>query len=179
MKSSITVGRSSSCDIIIPHDGVSRVHARISVAGGQYIYENLGKNGTVIGGRYIGNERVPVAAGTEILMAGRVPLPWAQVYQMLPLGGVRPYEADTNAGGMYGAAGGGYTPASQQSIEIWWGILAFLFPIVGWILYFAWKNQYPKKASQANIIAWVAVGVYLLIGLINAANRPTVYYFWY
>ena len=71
MKPSITIGRSSHCDIIVPDDRVSREHARISLVGGEYVYEDLSKNGSVIGGRVI-HGRATVAPGAEILLAGRV-----------------------------------------------------------------------------------------------------------
>ena len=85
MKSTITIGRSSHCDIIIPNDSVSREHARVSIVGGNYVYEDVGKNGSVIGGRVIHGQRVTIAAGTDVLLAGKVPLPWAQIYSMIPL----------------------------------------------------------------------------------------------
>lgn len=71
MKSTITIGRSSHCDIIIPHASISREHARISLNGGRYIYENIGRNGSVLGGRIIYNEKIVVAPGAEILLAGK------------------------------------------------------------------------------------------------------------
>lgn len=157
MKSTITIGRSSSCDIIIPYEKVSREHARISVVGGQYVYEDLGKNGSVICGRIIHGQKVSVAAGTEILLAGKVPLPWAQVYSMLPMQGVRPFEGETN----YNPYSGGHEVVyvKDDSIGVGWGILAFLIPLAGWIMYFVWKEESPHKASQASTIAWIGFGI--------------------
>lgn len=163
MKSVITIGRSSSCDIIIPHEKVSREHARISVVGGQYVYEDVGKNGSVIGGRIIHGQKVSVAAGTEILLAGKVPLPWTQVYSMLPLQGVRPFEVGTN----YTPHAGGQKVVyvKEDSIGVGWGILAFLIPIAGWIMYFVWKDESPHKASQASTIAWIGFAINFIIVL--------------
>lgn len=157
MKSTITIGRSSSCDIIIPYEKVSREHARISIVGGQYVYEDVGKNGSVIGGRIIHGQKVSVAAGTEILLAGKVPLPWAQVYSMLPLQGVRPFEGETR----YNPHPGGQEVVyvKEDSIGVGWGILAFLIPLAGWIMYFVWKEESPHKASQASTIAWIGFGI--------------------
>lgn len=157
MKSVITVGRSSHCDIIIPNENISREHARIYVAGGHYVYEDVGKNGSVINGRVINGEKIAVAAGAEILLAGKIPLPWAQIYSMLPLSGVKPYDGETK----YHPAGGGYSQkefvcVAEDNIGVGWGILAFFIPIAGWIMYFVWKDEYPHKASQANIIAWIS-----------------------
>ena len=155
MKSTITIGRSSHCDIIIPNDSISREHARISVVGGHYVYEDIGKNGSVIGGRILHGEKMAIAAGAEVLLAGKVPLPWAQVYSMLPLHGVRPYEHETQ----YHSVGGGSLQRREENIGIGWGILAFLIPIAGWIMYFVWKDESPNKASQANVIAWISFAI--------------------
>ena len=158
MKSTITIGRSSHCDIIIPNDSVSREHGRLSIIGGSYVYEDVGKNGSVIGGRIIHGQRVTIAAGTEVLLAGKVPLPWAQIYTMLPLKGVRPYDSDTHYEHEQ------YVYGTDDGIGIGYGILAFLIPLAGWIMYFIWKDNSSKKASQANTIAWVSFIINILGG---------------
>jgi len=163
MKSTITIGRSSSCDIIIPHEKVSREHARVSIVGGQYVYEDVGKNGSVIGGRIIHGQKVTVAAGTEILLAGKVPLPWAQIYSMLPLQGVRPFEGATNYNHPAGSPNNVHI--EEDSISAGWGILAFLIPLAGWIMYFVWKDESPHKASQASTIAWIGFAINVIIAL--------------
>lgn len=38
-----------------------------------------------------------------------------------------------------------------------WGILGFLFPIVGLVLYLVWRNEQPKNARSAGIGALVNV----------------------
>lgn len=35
--------------------------------------------------------------------------------------------------------------------NIGWAILGFFIPIVGWILYFSWKNSKPGNAKMAGI----------------------------
>jgi len=151
----ITIGRSSKCDIIVPHDSVSRIHAHLSVVGGKYVYEDVSKHGSVINGQYMQSRRVTVAPGTEILLAGKVPLPWKQIYRRLPLHGVDAYNAETTY------CGGGYQVANptptkhDDGIGIGWGILAFFIPLAGWIMYFIWKDDTPRRASQANTIAWI------------------------
>lgn len=161
MKSSITIGRSSHCDIIIPNDSVSREHGRLSIVGGNYVYEDVGKNGSVIGGRVIHGQRVTVAAGTEILLAGKVPLPWAQIYTMLPLKGVRPFDNETHYEPVQNQSPQ-YVYVEDESIGVGYGILAFLIPLAGWIMYFIWKDSSPKKASQANTIAWISFVINIL-----------------
>ena len=42
----ITIGRSSKCDIVVPYEGVSRIHAEISITGNQYIFKDLSTNGS-------------------------------------------------------------------------------------------------------------------------------------
>ncbi len=161
MKSTITIGRSSRCDIIIPNDSVSREHARLSIVGGNYVYEDVGKNGSVIGGRVIHGQRITIAAGTEILLAGKVPLPWAQIYSMLPLKGVRPYDDDTHYEPVRNNSTQ-YVYVTDENIGVGYGILAFLIPLAGWIMYFVWKEDSPKKASQANTIAWISFVINML-----------------
>ena len=166
MKSTITIGRSSHCDIIIPNDSVSREHARVSIVGGNYVYEDVGKNGSVIGGRVIHGQRVTIAAGTDVLLAGKVPLPWAQIYSMIPLKGVRPYENETHYEPVQNNSPQ-YVYVTDESIGVGYGILAFLIPIAGWIMYIIWKDDSPKKASQANTIAWISF-VINIIGVLAA-----------
>ena len=158
----LTIGRSSQCDIIIPHNNVSRVHARISVIGGKYVYEDVSKHGSYIGGQLLKSGKATIAPGTEVLLAGQVPLPWGQIYSQLPLQGKNAFEAETSYNG------GGYQvinyqgAKSDESIGVGWGILAFIIPIAGWIMYFIWKDDTPKRASQANVIAWIGFILNLL-----------------
>lgn len=166
---SITIGRSSDCDIILPPDPkVSRIHAKVSVVGGKYLYEDLGKNGSVMNGQWLNGKSVSIAPGTPIMIAGKIPLPWGQIYQMLPLSGVKPYEKSTEIHGVgrhqmrssYSNSSEGY---AEPSLGIGWGILAFLIPLAGWIMYFVWKDQTPKRAQQACTLAWCGFGLNLLM----------------
>lgn len=153
----LVIGRSSQCDIIVPQNNVSRVHARISIVGGKYVFEDVSKHGSYIGGQLLKSGRTTIAPGTEILLAGQVPLPWGQIYSQLPLQGNNAFEAETSySGGRYQVVD--YQHARpDESIGIGWGILAFLIPIAGWIMYFVWKDDTPKRASQASTIAWIGV----------------------
>lgn len=165
----LTIGRSSQCDIIIPNDSVSRVHARISIVGGQYVYEDVSKYGSVVAGQFINGGKITVSPGTEIMLAGKVPLPWNQIYSQLPLQGSRPYENATHAG---------YQPVRQQgeSIGVGWGILSFFIPIAGWILYFVWKDQTPRRASQAATLAWIGFGIGFVLNLLSYCAAFASYY---
>ena len=79
----ITIGR-VECDIIISDSSISRKHATISLVNGQYVYNDISKNGTTINGRVYQNEKVVITPGTPIYLANKVPLPWAQILMLLP-----------------------------------------------------------------------------------------------
>lgn len=40
--------------------------------------------------------------------------------------------------------------------NFWWGLLSFLIPLVGIILFFAWRTQYPARAKVCLI--WGIIG---------------------
>lgn len=83
MNATVTIGRSSECNIMVSDGNVSRIHARISRVGGQYVFEDVSSNGSVLNGQVIHGRRITVAPGANILLAGRVPFPWNEVYKML------------------------------------------------------------------------------------------------
>lgn len=162
----ITIGRSSSCDIVIADEGISRIHAEISLVGNQYCFKDVSKNGSSINGQMINNQKVVVAPGTTILLGNRIPLPWAQIYAQLPLSGVRPYEQETRItpGGAAGNAQPSYGSSfKEDSLAVGWGILAFLIPLAGWIMYFCWKDETPHRASKAAQVAWIGFAVNIIL----------------
>lgn len=55
------------------------------------------------------------------------------------------------------------TSSSEDSAGIGWIILALLLPIVGFILYFVWKSNYPKKASHILVAAIIGFVVNFII----------------
>lgn len=160
----ITIGR-VDCDIIISDSNISRKHATISLVNGQYVYNDISKNGTTINGRVYQNEKVVITPGTPIYLANKVPLPWSQILMLLPNSPVKvqghhnPYEYETVVG---------QVPVKQEeSIGAGWGILSFLFPIIGFILYFVWKDTANYKAKQAANIAWISIAISFVIGFIS------------
>jgi len=46
-------------------------------------------------------------------------------------------------------------------------IISFLFPFVGWILYFVFKDENQEKASDCAKAAWIGFGVSFAIGFIG------------
>lgn len=56
---------------------------------------------------------------------------------------------------------------NEQSISIGSAILCFLFPVVGWILYIQWKQDFPEKAKACEKVAkWAFLlhyAIYLLL----------------
>lgn len=83
------------------------------------------------------------------------------------------------ANSYYGGAQQNNTCNSQpekkdDSDAVGWGFLGFFFPIVGFILWLVWKNEYPKRARGAGIGCLVSViistvGVMLYVFIIILA----------
>ena len=48
------------------------------------------------------------------------------------------------------ADGSEKTPAKRDGSSFWWGLLGFLIPLVGLILYIVWRNDYPLRAKSAG-----------------------------
>ena len=48
-----------------------------------------------------------------------------------------------------------------------WGILGFLFPLVGLVLYLVWKDNYPNRSSSAGAGAIVGTVVIVIITIIS------------
>jgi uncharacterized membrane protein YukC len=45
---------------------------------------------------------------------------------------------------------------SNEGIGFGLGLLAFLIPLAGWIMYFVWKDETPKRAGQAGLIGTIS-----------------------
>lgn len=78
-----TIGRDTSCDIVIPDstDVVSRVHASLKVKGnGKYVLIDQSRNGTYVNGiKMSANEEIPVSRKDTISFAHIHDLDWNQI----------------------------------------------------------------------------------------------------
>lgn len=70
----------------------------------------------------------------------------------------------------------------QESGAIGWGILGFLIPIVGLILFIVWRQTKPKSSKAAGIGALISVILSIILTIIMFAvlgsvisNTPTIY----
>lgn len=157
----ITIGRSSKCDIVIADSRISRVHAEMSIVNNQYVFHDVSRNGSILGGRIISGERVCVAPGADILLANHIPLPWAQIYAMLPIHAISPYEQSTHSVHI-----DNIEHHRSDKLSAGWIILSFFFPIIGWILYFFWKDESPQKAYNVAKWAWIGFGFNFLLTIL-------------
>ena len=122
----------------------------------------MSKNGTVINGRIYHNEKIVLSPGTPVFLANKVQLPWPQVLMLLPNSSVQvnPYGEET--------VNSGQVPQVQEeTIGIGWGILSFIFPLIGFILYFVWNDSSHRKAKQAASIAGISIAIDFVVGFIG------------
>ena len=54
-------------------------------------------------------------------------------------------------------------PAKEDGSSFWWGLLGFLIPIVGLILYIVWRNDYPLRAKSVGKGALAGVITVILL----------------
>lgn len=47
-----------------------------------------------------------------------------------------------------------------------WTCLSFTFPMIGFILWLAWKNYQPTKATTVCFAAWIGLSVSLFLNLV-------------
>jgi|GEM_PF-1336421 Uncharacterized conserved protein, contains FHA domain len=162
----ITIGRSSQCDIILSDGNISRIHAEIFLNNGQYVYFDKSNNGSNVGGQIINNKKIVVAPETNILLANKIPLPWDRVYTLLPLSRHSVNEAETMHHVNYHSThiqkvpyhqgNQADYPVNNDKLSIGWGILAFLIPLAGLIMYFVWKDETPSRANAAGIVGIIS-----------------------
>ena len=71
LATSTRIGRSSSCDLVVDDDSVSRRHAEIALRGGVCVIRDLGScNGTMVNGRTV--QRARLRRGDELQLGETV-----------------------------------------------------------------------------------------------------------
>lgn len=166
----ITVGSSGDNDIQINNQYVSRHHLVIRglefplTGSTKYSIEITDKstNGTGVDGRPLRNGSMVIDYdGTvnlpEVLLAARAecPLNWNEVVGKLKMRGWNPVRVVPSPPGPV-----------PESLNVFLGIVCFLFPLVGWILWGVWKTEHPQKASTASTIAWVGFIINIIFTII-------------
>lgn len=66
-------------------------------------------------------------------------------------------------GTRYGNGGDSSAAGASTGIKI----VSFLFPIIGWILYFIYKDEQSVKAGECAKFAWIGFGVAFVLGFIS------------
>lgn len=164
----ISVGRDPKCDIVVndPAEKVSRRHMDISweetSEGTLYTFHDRSTNGSMVNEKYIKGESYTwylwerTGLAPKIILAGTVILDWSKVTALkIQKSYVPPIVPDPPPPPI--------PPDNEDRLNFWYGLLAFICPLAGWILGAKWKNQYPKKAKSANIVAWIS----FIIGLVT------------
>lgn len=63
-------------------------------------------------------------------------------------------------------SGSSFDPANEPAPSAWWGVLGFCIPIAGWVLYFAFKKETPKRAHRCAVSAWWGFGIGAVLNII-------------
>lgn len=59
-----------------------------------------------------------------------------------------------------------YNRSPEPDPSFGWAILGFFLPVIGWILYFVFKKDAPKRAHRCAVSAWWGFGISFVIGFI-------------
>lgn len=178
----ISVGRDNSCDITVYDslEKVSRHHLDIIYHRDMQEFEFLDRstNGTEINGKFIHNSSCRLYFPYDwhvfgpgiiptIILAQTLVLQWDLVLEKFEQ--IKMPKQEISDPKVLNNGGSIDTGEDNQKISIGYRLLSFLFPIVGWVLYFQWRKSEPRKAKQASILAWVGF-VINLISIIISAN---------
>lgn len=102
-----------------------------------------------------GNPNLTVMDQMQGQPMGGAQQPYGQPMPGQPMGGMQ-QQYGQPMGGMqqpYGQPMPGpvIQPVDNSKGSFGWAVLGFLIPIVGWVLYFCWKNTKPGNAKMAGI----------------------------
>ena len=72
-KTSVVVGRGDACDLVVPHNSVSRTHCKIEFREGIFYITDLGSsNGTFIDGERLAPNKRSIIKSSSILVLGTI-----------------------------------------------------------------------------------------------------------
>ena len=179
---SISVGR-GNCDVKIydPQNRVSSHHADIEYEplseGYRYVFIDRSTNGTMVNGERIHRESREVYFYIENGGRGSIPkypeiylacnqnfkLDWKEVLakfdnkQNKPEPKKRP---DLSPPTMEPPV------QTDETLTIGWYLLAFIFPIVGWVMYYQWKDKNKVKAKKIGITSMIGFVLGFVLNII-------------
>lgn len=187
----VTVGRTADNNISINNDFVSRHHLVIrgletlNTGGGtsyQIEIEDISANGSGLNGRRIHHQTETIdytstAQLPQVLLAGRTEceLDWNRVIRELKQQGWQSGAAQHVAqasGQQYPSSGQNYnnvTPVPtnpNDKLDAGMAVICFIVPLLGWILWAVWKQEYPHKASSSAKWAWIGFAVQFVFNVL-------------
>lgn len=172
----VTVGRLPEInDIQIDNLDVSRQHLIIKgikqpLTGGEYKYcieiIDNSTNGTGINGRLLKHQSTTIDYNGTInlpvvLLAGReeLALDWSKIIAMLKERGWKPVITNDSDNDVV-------NPLPQDKLNLFLGVVSFLFPIVGGVLWVIYRKESPGKAETAAKLALIGFVVGFIISII-------------
>lgn len=171
---SISIGR-ENCDVCVFADNykVSRHHADLTLkeftGGAFYIYTDCSSNGTVIDGQVYTKGmscNIPRGKTPEIYLAGDINclLDWEEIKELID-GKAKEAEQedDDEVSGKTITMHNDevqrllYEKSTEDSTlkKNLFGILSFLFPVAGWVLFFFYRKKNPSRSNICNMWAWI------------------------
>lgn len=150
-----------------------------------YKFTDCSSNGSIVDGKLVKNDSVYIYYNfqgknnplPDVFLANREhPLNWSEVEAAFHKKGLSSHGGGTVGGTLNGGQSGGNSGGKEihpdnsgsntgssigsnanplDTLNFGWIILAFLVPIVGWVMYYQWKDYLPNKAKSICITAWV------------------------
>lgn len=183
----ISIGR-GDCDIKIydPYKKVSSHHADIEYEflseGYQYVYIDRSTNGTLINGEKVYHQRKVVFCHLQVSGHRSSPPPsppivllacsheyqlnWTDVEHAFERKGKNLHEPRVIEQDLQPRFPEKLKTVNE-SLSIGWILLSLLFPIVGWVMYYQWKEKSYRRAKKICILSWFSFAAGLIINLIS------------
>lgn len=179
-KPKVTVGKNSDNDIIINNPYVSGHHlvisGNVSISNSNFInveVEDISTNGTGVNGRRVHHQKISVEIdrnncnATAIMLAGR-PECVLDLNRVISILVERSSKQSPVENPIIKKKIEPNNPTEVDNLGCFLKGICFLWPLIGWILYFSWRNSFPNKARQSCKFAWIGfiIGVVLQILII-------------